>query len=331
MENIKEYLRKASEAYYKGEPFISDEEFDELARVSGYEEVGTTTGRIPHAFRMYSLQKVFEHEHSKKNPLKNYKGTVTWTPKLDGAAVSLLYVNGKLHRALTRGDGKTGIDITKNMKHLVPNIIKDIDTSFDNFRWCEGHSVNPMMQITGEVVAPSRIKNARNYAAGALQLKDYGEFIMRELEFIAYGVEPTYLKSYYSELNQLKECAGFTTIIDQEWHEYPTDGMVCRIDNQKEFKEYGYTSHHPRGAYALKRVQKGVTTTLVDVIWNVGKSGVVAPVGILAPVDIDGAIVSKATLHNIAYIEALNLEIGCKVEVIRSGEIIPKIIRRIYE
>ena len=162
-------------------------------------------------------------------------------------------------------------------------------------------------------------------------MKDYGEFIMRELEFIAYGVEPTYLKSYYSELNQLKECAGFTTIIDQEWHEYPTDGMVCRIDNQKEFKEYGYTSHHPRGAYALKRVQKGVTTTLVDVIWNVGKSGVVAPVGILAPVDIDGAIVSKATLHNIAYIEALNLEIGCKVEVIRSGEIIPKIIRRVYE
>ena len=80
----------------------------------------------------------------------------------------------------------------------------------------------------------------------------------------------------------------------------------------------------------MKRIQKGVETTLVDVIWNVGKSGVVAPVGILEPVDIDGANVSKATLHNMAYINSLNLEIGCRVEVIRSGEIIPRIVRRVY-
>ena len=318
MEKVKEYLRKASEAYYKGEPIISDIEFDKLAEISGFNEVGTSTSnnRFKHAFRMYSLQKVFENEHEEKSPLKNYEGKVTWTPKLDGAAVSLLYINGTLERALTRGDGKQGIDITGHMEHLVPNELKG--THWKN-----------ITQITGEVVAPSSIKNARNYAAGALNLKDYGDFITRDIRFIAYGVEPVTVGSYYWTLCTLNE-AHFDTIVDQDWLEYPTDGMVCRIDNQTTFVEWGHTSHHPRGAYALKRIQKGVETTLIDVLWNVGKSGVVAPVGILDPIEIDGAKVSKATLHNMAYIEGLNLEIGCKVEVIRSGEIIPKIVRRIY-
>jgi DNA ligase (NAD+) len=96
------------------------------------------------------------------------------------------------------------------------------------------------------------------------------------------------------------------------------------------FDEQGYTSHHPRGADALKRIQKGVETKLVDVVWQLGKSGVVSPVGILNPIEIDGAMISKATLHNMAYIKGLNLKIGCTVEVIRSGEIIPRIVRRIY-
>ena len=88
----------------------------------------------------------------------------------------------------------------------------------------------------------------------------------------------------------------------------------------------GYTSHHPRGAYALKEQQEIQQTILKDVIWQVGKSGQVSPVAILEPVEIGGAIVRRATLHNIAYIEDLGLEIGCGVEVIRSGEIIPRIV-----
>jgi DNA ligase (NAD+) len=91
----------------------------------------------------------------------------------------------------------------------------------------------------------------------------------------------------------------------------------------------GFTSHHPRGAVALKEEKDGKITTLIDVVWQVGKSGVVSPVALLEPVDIDGAIVSRATLHNIEYIRSLNLEIGCSVEVIRSGEIIPRILRRV--
>ena len=91
----------------------------------------------------------------------------------------------------------------------------------------------------------------------------------------------------------------------------------------------GYTAHHPRGAFALKEQKEGVITELLDVVWQVGKSGVVSPVAILDPVEVEGAIVGRATLHNIEYIRSLDLEIGCKVEVIRSGDIIPRIVRRV--
>ena len=321
-----DFLKEAAMSYYMGEPFLSDEEFDSLADIADYREVGftSTKNRIAHLHRMYSLQKVFENEHSEKNPLSDYKGKVVWTPKLDGAAVSLTYFRGRLIRALTRGDGKQGIDITNNMSHLVPKEYKFFTVHPDPF----GPSV-PFTQITGEVVAPKHIKNARNYAAGALNLNDYAEFISREIEFIAYDIYPKNELLWTEEMANLKK-AKFRTILDSEFHEYPTDGMVCRIDTQLDFEDRGYTSHHPRASYALKRIQKGINTTLIDVIWQVGKSGVVSPVGILDPVEIDGAMISKATLHNMAYIEGLNLEIGCKVEVIRSGEIIPRIVRRVW-
>ena len=122
---------------------------------------------------------------------------------------------------------------------------------------------------------------------------------------------------------------GFSTVIESDWHEYPDDGIVFRVDNYTDFERMGYTSHHPRGAYALKSIQTGEITKLLDVVWNVGKSGVVAPTAVLDPVEIDGANVSRATLHNMRYITDLRLEIGCMVEVIRSGEIIPKIVRRV--
>ena len=91
----------------------------------------------------------------------------------------------------------------------------------------------------------------------------------------------------------------------------------------------GFTAHHPKGSVARKDLKEGVLSTLVDVVWQVGKSGVVSPVAVLDPVDIEGATVSRATLHNIQYIRTLNLEIGCQVEVIRSGEVIPRVVRRV--
>jgi DNA ligase (NAD+) len=199
------------------------------------------------------------------------------------------------------------------MKSLVPNSL--------------GKFTGNLLQITGEVVAPKTIKNARNYAAGALNLKDTVEFESRDLRFIAYGVQNSWNECWSNDMSYLLNL-GFDTVLSNDWTAYPDDGLVFRIDNYEDFNSLGYTSKHPRGAYALKTRNEGVITKLVDVIWNVGKSGVVAPVAILEPIDIDGATVSRATLHNMRYITDLNLEIGCLVEVIRSGEIIPRIISR---
>jgi DNA ligase (NAD+) len=107
--------------------------------------------------------------------------------------------------------------------------------------------------------------------------------------------------------------------------------MVFRINDYRRFYDAGYTSKHPRGAFALKERKGGVVTKLLDVDWQVGRSGIVSPVAILEPVVIGEATVSRATLHNIKYIRELDLEVGCLVEVVRSGEIIPRIVRRIYE
>lgn len=303
------FLRKAAKAYYDGEPIISDEQFDELARKYNFDEVGSEVSgnKYPHFKRLYSLETVFVGEDEGR-----LNGSFVRTPKLDGAAISLVYSRGRLIQALTRGDGIEGLDITSKVKHLVPQTIPEQE----------------MVQITGEVVAPHTVKNPRNYAAGALNLKSEKEFLTRELKFFAYDMLPNLADTYIENLNLLIYM-GFNTVLDPVACEYPTDGKVYRLNSYKEFFEAGFTSHHPKGAYALKDRKTGVVTTLLDVDWQVGKSGVISPVAILEPVMIEDALISRATLHNMAYIKELGLEIGCRVEVIRSGDIIPRIVKKV--
>ena len=149
-----------------------------------------------------------------------------------------------------------------------------------------------------------------------------------DLTFVAYNAQP-YMADTYADNLKMLALMGFATVFTVDKYYYPTDGTVWRLDNNDEFDKLGYTSHHPRGAFALKVREEGVITTLLDVEWNVGKSGAVTPVAILDPIMIEDATVSRATLHNAGFIDALELEIGCKVEVIRSGKIIPKIVRRV--
>ena len=307
---MQHFLEKASAMYYSGTPIVSDAEFDSLARLYNYDSVGhTVTDGIPHLYRMYSLQKVFD-----LNSVEPSTAPMVRTPKLDGAAVSLQYVNGHLAQALTRGDGNLGRDITLKLEELVPQQISILDK----------------VQITGEVVAPDTIPNARNFAAGSLNLKDASEFRSRakDLRFVAYDIQGAEYERLTDAMDHLAQ-EGFNVITHFDATGYPTDGEVFRVDNYTAFYKMGYTAHHPRGAFALKEQKDGVITELLDVVWQVGKSGVVSPVAILSPVEVGDALVSRATLHNIEYIRSLNLEIGCSVEVIRSGEIIPRIVRRV--
>lgn len=304
---LEQFLKKASKAYYEGTPIITDEEFDELSRIIDFNSIGYSSDfKWSHYEPMYSLQKVYRGERDPR-----IKGLVC-TPKLDGAAISIRYSDTNLVMAITRGDGKKGINITDKVKLLVPNKIGQAGE----------------VQVTGEVVCPKDTPNARNLASGSLGLKDLEEFSRRPLTFIAYDVTPKIYDNWSDDMTRLRY-EGFNTVLDSDWEEFPQDGKVFRLNNNKEYESLGFTAHHPRGAYALKERKEGVVTTLLDVVWKVGKSGVVSPIAILAPVNIDGALVSKATLHNISYIKALGLEIGCAVEVIRSGEIIPRVVRRI--
>ncbi len=309
---MKDFLDFAAAKYYAGEPVITDAEFDKLALEHNYESVGAAVDlsrSVPHAFPMYSLKKCFVGE-----PLIELPGEKVETPKLDGAAVSLLYLNGRLVRALTRGDGVAGLDITEKLRLIVPNEIVE--------------EPNMLRQITGEVVAFKTVENARNYAAGALNLKSVEEFATRELFFIAYGVQPCPTDTFLGDMFVLEKM-GFNSVVTDNYDSFPQDGRVFRVNDNKIFQELGFTSKHPRGAFALKEIPEGVITTLVDVVWQVGRSGVVAPVAILEPVTVGEATVSRATLHNMKYIESLGLEIGCEVELIRAGEIIPRIVRRV--
>ena len=321
----KELLDKASKAYFEGSPFLSDEEFDTLAKKEDYERVGyNPDARMLHMFPLYSLQKVFEGEDTP--PI--YKSKVIETPKLDGAAISIQYRNGKLSSVITRGDGKAGIEVTD--KFLNNSIVPQKLYPEYTFAGNTGHYIKNqgLLQVTGEIVAPKEIPNARNYAAGALNLKDVEEFKRRNLTFIAYNIEPNISSTYEGDMSHL-EYSGFNTAIDSEWDEFPTDGKVFRVNDNMEYLVLGFTSHHPRGAYAFKTREEGIETTLLDVIWQTGKSGKVTPVAILEPIEIDDAIISRATLNNIAYIKSLNLEIGCRVKVIRAGKIIPRVIERV--
>ena len=313
--DLEVYLSKCRDQYYKGLPIIPDEVYDRIVENTQQEfKIGhETDSRFAHPLPMYSLQKVFSNEDTPPD-YKNY--AVVATPKMDGAAVSLCYVDGIFHDALTRGDGKTGLEISDKIKHIAPRSLEFGKSVFSGLR-----------QITGEIVAPKEIKNARNYAAGALNLKDPEEFKNRELTLIVYGIQPN-IGEYWSQDMKLLE-NWFNVITLGDYSEFPQDGTVFRVDKYSYYDEMGHTSHHPRGAYALKTREKGVVTKLLDVVWNTGKSGAVAPVGILEPIDIKGATISRATLHNIGFINQLDLEIGCNVEVIRSGEIIPRIVRRV--
>ena len=310
VEKLNEFLDKASEAYYKGTPFISDREFDSLADLVGYKKVGYSVGaKQKHKYRMYSLKKHYVGEGEQPNFTDAVK-----TDKLDGAAVSLLYYDGMLVQATTRGDGETGEAILEHVRYI--RGLPDKQFIGDGF-----------IQVTGEVVAPLSTENARNVASGALHLKDPRDVRGKDLRFIAYGVEPSRYATYRDDVEWLQQ-VGFDTVFDEEWSKhYPTDGLVIRTNDNEEFQSLGYTSRHPRGAYALKNADDVVTlpTKLLEVDWQLGRSGKVTPVAIFEPIEIEGATITKATLHNAGFIEDMDLHIGDTLLVTRRGGIIPQV------
>lgn len=327
---IRNYIRDCQDAYYNGDPIISDEQYDKLiAKYPDAEDQIGTTGDVPHMFRMYSLRKFYP---SRGDELP--EGFDIETPKLDGCAVEHLYIDGVYVSSTTRGDGKLGKDCTHNLSMLVPRNINGIIRS----------PVPRVIQIRGEVVVskPEGLENVRNYASGKVNLKDPLEFQFAVEEgglmFIAYGVNSNNHEGYtewYDKDMELLSTFGFFTCLDKTIQiatndgAILTDGLVRRVNSNVEYERLGFTDKFPRGAYAIKEDEEGEVTILRDVQWQVGKSGKVTPVGIFDTVIIDDAQISKATLNNAGFIEAMELTIGCQIRVIRSGGVIPKIVEKV--
>lgn len=316
------FVAELDKLYRQGLQVLSDVEYDALVRIYGEgEDLVSDGGEIPHETRLYSLDKKYPGDELPTD-MSKYVETI----KLDGAAVSLLYSKGKLVRALTRGDGFKGHDITLKMV-LVPSIPKQL-LEFPND-----------VQIDGEFVTSKQVENDRNYASGAINTKDLHEFSSKLVEggliFVPTniqervdGVWKPYKETYRQALFALK-FAGFISILDAEvLRSCPSDGRVFRLDLNSEYTAAGFTSKFPKGAFALKQKDEEYETTLLDVVWQVGRTGKVTPVAILEPVQIEDAVIKQATLNNIEYIEALGLELGCRVKIVRAGKIIPKVVAR---
>ncbi|MDD2450589.1 MAG: NAD-dependent DNA ligase LigA [Sulfurovum sp.] len=373
-----ETLKKWAHAYYvEDNPVASDEEYDRLYHeVLEYEKAhpdetaedsptkrvgGIVRGefsKAKHIKRMWSMEDVFDRDEVVEwlERVEKNLGECEYfcEPKFDGASMNLLYEGGKLIRAITRGDGVVGEEVTDNVR-----TIRSVPLTIDY----EG-----LIEIRGEVVirkddfekineerlaeGESLFANPRNAAAGSLRQLDSSITAKRRLVFYPWGLGENVLEhkrlsekmDYVYSLGFLEppfaqECQGieeietFYQMLISKRDEIPMmmDGMVLKVDEVEKQEELGYTVKFPKWmcAYKFPAVEK--VTKIKAITLQVGRTGVVTPVAEIEPVNIEGAMVSRATLHNFDEIERKDIRIGDSVIIIRSGDVIPKIIKVLEE
>jgi DNA ligase (NAD+) len=376
IEMLREELRQHNYNYYVlDNPTISDFDFDiKLKKLQELEnmhpelfDANSPTQRVggavtknfetvAHEYPMYSL----DNSYSKEDLLdwetrikKLVDGDIQFTCELkyDGASISLTYENGKLTKAVTRGDGVQGDNVTTNVK-----TIKSIPLQLKG-------DYPPKFDIRGEIVLPfegfnrmneERIeigeepyRNPRNTASGSLKLQDSAEVAKRPLECLLYNIigRNLNIKTQFKSLekartwgfkvpdagkltNSIDEVLNFINYWDKARHNLPyeTDGVVVKVNSLQQQEELGYTAKAPRWAIAYKFKAVQVSTRLREITYQVGRTGAITPVANLEPVELAGTTVKRASLHNADQIERLDIREGDEVFVEKGGEIIPKII-----
>lgn len=377
-----ELIQSYRAAYYNEDaPLVSDAEFDllysELETLEALHpqlvsndsptqvvggDVSVAFAAVEHLARMYSLEDVFSLAELEAWLLKaaasveNRGGTAPkWLTelKIDGLAVNLLYRDGVLVRAATRGDGTTGEDVTHNVA-----TIKDIPQKL------HGSGFPAEVEIRGEVFIGSKdflalnevmvaagkapYANPRNTAAGSLRQKDAAETAKRPLSMFVHGIgareglttatqSETYelLKSwgmpispYYKVLDTLPEVMDFIAYYGEHRHDliHEIDGIVVKVDDLATQRELGHTSRVPRWSVAYKYPPEEVHTKLLDIRVNVGRTGRVTPYAIMEPVLVAGSTVEMATLHNQDVVKAKGILIGDIVVLRKAGDVIPEIV-----
>jgi DNA ligase (NAD+) len=377
IQSLRDELNQHNHNYYVlDKPTISDFEFDQLLKKlqdletqhpeffdenSPTQRVGGSITKnfntVVHEHRMYSLDNSYSTEDLMdwevriQKILGNVNLEYTCELKYDGASISITYENGKLRRAVTRGDGFQGDEVTNNIKTIrsIPLQLKG--------------NYPPRFDIRGEIILPfsgfekmnqelieigeTPYSNPRNTASGSLKLQDSSEVAKRPLDCLLYFIVGNNLpfQSQFEGLEtardwgfkvpiqaklakNMQEVLNFIAYWDVHRHDLPyeTDGVVIKVNSLQHQDELGYTAKSPRWAMAYKFKSEQVSTRLNSISYQVGRTGAITPVANLEPVQLAGTIVKRASLHNADQIEKLDIRIGDKVFVEKGGEIIPKII-----
>lgn len=377
IEELRRELREHNHKYYVLDtPTISDYDFDmklkELQRLESmhpefYDATSPTLrvgggitksfNTIIHENRMYSLDNSYSKEDLEdwEKRIQKILGDVevefTCELKYDGASISLTYENGRLLKAVTRGDGFQGDEVTTNIKTIrsVPLQLEgDFPPKFD----IRGEIVLPLEgfnQMNKERIAAGEdpYMNPRNTASGSLKLQDSAAVAQRPLDCLLYGIVGTNtgITSQFQMLDKAREwgfkvptiaklCKTTSEVLDfvDYWdvhrHELPyeTDGVVIKVNSLQHQDELGYTAKSPRWAMAYKFKAEQVSTVLNEITYQVGRTGAITPVANLEPVLLAGTTVKRASLHNADQIAKLDIREGDTVFVEKGGEIIPKIV-----
>lgn len=353
-------INNASYAYYaEDNPIISDKEFDDLCaalerlerdsgvvlnnspihHVQGF--IIDSLAKVKHTRPMLSAQKTKDVNEVKKF-LADKIGVLSW--KEDGLSIVLRYENGRLKQAITRGNGEIGEDVTHTMK-----MVRNVPQSIPEKRYLEirGEAVigyDDFAKINEKL--HGKYKNARNLAAGTVRQLDSNVAKERKLaykvfELVKLGDTPeSEMPSIADSFKYLAE-QGFDVVEHQvvnrdnveeymetfqpEEYKYPVDGLIISYNDYQYGKSLGMTGHHPLSLIAYKYKDDLYETTIRDIEWNTSRTGLINPVAVFDQVDLHGAETTRATLHNISYIEGLELGVGDTIQVYRSNMVIPKV------
>lgn len=376
VKELRDIINEANRRYYvDNAPTLSDYEFDMLLKElealeaahpdlvtedSPTQKVGSDRRKefeqYPHKFPMLSLGNTYDISEVEAFAERAAKGignsfTYSCELKFDGTAICLTYRNGQLFRALTRGDGSVGDDVTANVRH-----ISNIPQTLTGSGWPEE------FEIRGEIYMPwaaferlnierekdeeQPFANPRNAASGSLKLIDSRQVANRGLECTLYHMlgENLPFSTHHDALNNaaawglpvsdkrricrsIEEIEEFITFWDTRRKDLPfaTDGIVIKVNELPYQEELGYTAKFPRWAVAYKFKAEQALTKLLSIDYQVGRTGAVTPVANLEPVQLSGTIVKRASLHNSEQMQLLDIHIGDYVYVEKGGEIIPKI------
>lgn len=353
-------IKEADKAYYEdNNPIMSDFEYDKLMdelinlekltrltlpdsptkKVSG--RADGNFEKFTHTYPMLSLNKT-KSATELVDFLGSEDGILSY--KLDGLTMVAYYEDGKLKRLVTRGNGIVGEDVTRNIK-LFKHIPKEVSDKGDFI--VRGEAVMSYSEFNKiNESEEEAYKNPRNLASGLLRSKELK--YEGVLNFLAYSIENYNEHNYNEQLKHLKE-EGFDVVttykdfiskelcnIDNamkvmtpENTDFPVDGLVLRMNNYKKVKELGSTSKFPRFAMAFKWKDEVVETKMKDILWSVARTGVITPVAIFEPVEIEGTTVERASLHNLSTFKEFKLGAGDRVTVYKANMIIPQILENL--